>query len=281
MQKDLNERFEILADTIGDNYALFCFCAVEDVAYDPTIEFETLNEYLEKQSRTVFTEGITNIHELIDNGMTDEERWIAEWGVGDKDNPFTVDDYKTLDAQFKIYSSRLIANGGMDELQEDTLRNVSKMRLVSDKALAKGGKENISIAAQLNKTIQETLAAEQLRKKDERPIDVAKVDGIVEALRKKYGVKADLTMDEAMSVFAEWMQNQRYSVTQDAVEQAIHMIINAERINDDLPELMPDKIQRFDKNVASQFADDSFMDDEIYKYIGINRETPKPKRKDG
>lgn len=278
MQKDLNERFEILADTIGDNYALFCICAVEDIAYDPSIEFETLNEYIEKQKRTVFTDGITNIHDLIENGMTDEERWVAEWGVGDKENPYTEDDYKTLDAQFKTYSSRLIANGGMDELQEDTLRYVSRMRLVSDKALAKGGKENISIATQLNKTIQETLAAEQLRKKDERPIDVAKVDGIVEALRKKYGVKADLTMDEAMSIFAEWTQGQKYSVTQDAVEQAIHMIINAQRINEDLPELLPEKIQRFNKDVASQFADETPSEDKVYKYIGLAKDKPRRKK---
>lgn len=268
-----SERFNSIADLIGDDYALFCFCAVDNIAYDPKIVFDSYEEYKEIQSGKTFEDGETNIHKVLNNGLTDAERWVSVWGIGDENRPYTDDDYKALDTQFEVYASRLIANGGMDEIQEDTLRYCSKMRLEAGKALAKGGRENVQIAATLNKTIQDTLAAEQLRKKDVKPVDIARVDGIVEALKNKYGYDVELTMDEAMELFRKWQMSQHYPATADAVEEAIHMIINAGRDNDDLPDIaeIPKK-NRFSKEAASQFADDFTSEQEkAYEYLGLKR----------
>lgn len=272
MPKRAKNRFQELVGDVGYEIALYCFCAVRDLEYKPEIKVQNFPEYAAKVEKE-FRFGDMNVQHAFDKSLSDIEKWQMVWGIGDENKPYTVEDYKRLDKLFDTYSSRLQKAGGMDAVQDDTLRVCSKMRLEADKALARGGKDNISIASQLNKMIQDNLSSEQLRKKDSRPAETARLDGIVEAIAKKYGVSVELSYDEAIEICSKWLANQRYNMTMDAAEHMLLAIINTTRSNDDMPEIktLPKKA-RFDMTYASQFDDEpNELEREAYEYLDIKR----------
>lgn len=273
MQKSADSIYLRLEQEVGKDIALFCMCAVYDVAYDDSIEFESFGQYKIRKKDT-FLNGETDIREVLKSDET--ERWINEWGVGNESKPRSEQDYHRLDQLFKTYSSRLIGAGGMDVQTEDTLRNVCVMRLEADKALAKGGKDNINIASTLNKMIQENLSSEQLRKKDAKPIETARIDGIVEAVAKKWGVDVNLTYDEAIAACSKWLVSHHYPITMDAAEQMKLSIINTMRANDDLPEMTELPVPlRFSEGHATEFETvPNATEREVYEYLGIKRGSP-------
>lgn len=273
----VNQRFLDLASIVGGDIALFCFCAFLNLPLDMSEETTDWESYcqrlLEKPGAPNFIDGEVDIEVVLENSQTEWYRWRLIWGEGNPDNPYTAQDYRFLDALFKTYSARLEAGGGMDAQQEDTLRDCCKSRLLADKSRALGTKEGVEIYTKLNKTIQDNLSSENLRRKDAKPIETARVDGIIAALQKKYGVGMELSKDQACEIFFKWTKSHRYPETLDAAEQAMMAIINTTRANNDLPEL-PDipKDVRALENYQSEFAIiPNEMEDEAYKYLGIER----------
>lgn len=268
-----NTRYINLTNQIGEEQARFCMCAAFNYAYDPDIDCVSFEDYVEQIGGKKFRDGMMKMEEQID--VTDEEwrNWIRIWGIGDKSKPYTVEDYQKLDQTFETYASRLEKSGGMDALQEDTLRSCSKMRLQADKAVVKGDKDSVAVAKNLNQMIQEQLASEQLRKRDEKPIGIAKLDGIIDALAKKYGSGAELTYEEATKICSQWLLSHKYPHTMDAAEHMLHAIINTTRMNNDMPILpeLPEEA-RFPDSMASEFADTpNDAEKEAYDYLNLQR----------
>lgn len=275
------DRFLDLADIVGRKTAIFMCCAVYDVPYAPknpnddwTAYRQSLDEKY-KGRKLGFENGITDIREFLQYGeeKTSAAKWTMLWGEGDEENPYTENDYERLDELFEMYSARLVDAGGYDVQQEDTLRYCSKMRLLADKMLAKGDKESIDIATKLNKMIQENLSSENLRRKDEKPIETAKFDGIVEALKKKYGVSVEMTYEQAVEVCCQWLHEHKYPMTLDAAEHMLLSIINSTRKNNDESEwdALPMDMM-FDALHAQEFAPvPSEMEKQAYEYLGIER----------
>lgn len=275
------DRFLDLADIVGRKNAIFFCCAVYNVPYAPKVDIDDWTKYREyideryKGRKLGFENGLTDIREFLstDNERTAPSKWEAVWGEGDEENPYTEKDYERLDELFAMYSARLQSAGGYDVQQEDTLRFCSKMRLLADKLLAKGDKDSIDMASKLSKMIQENLSSENLRRKDEKPIETAKFDGIVDKLRKKYGADVELTRDQAVEICCQWLQEHRYPMTMDAAEHALLAIINTTRLNNDeieLDELPAD--MRFKDSHRKEFAEiPTTMEDEAYEYLGITR----------
>jgi hypothetical protein len=167
-------------------------------------------------------------------------------------------------------SSRLKKSGGMDEQQEHIIRSCCRMSLLSEKSIAKGDKENIDIAAKLNKMIQDNLSSENLRKKDEKPVEVAKIHGIVEALNNKYGVGVELTHEQAVKICSEWLISHRYPMTVDAADQMLKAIINCTRTNNDEPEIERIPEEFGFANNCCEFAETSNgIELEAFNYLGI------------
>lgn len=273
-----NKRLESLSKLIGEDLALYCLCAVCNIPFSIDIEYEDFSDY-RSESTTIgrrFEDGTIDVRQALKRTESDIDRWKNVWGIGDEDKPYTEDDYKRLDDLFATYSSRLQRAGGMDALQDDTLRVCSKMRLEADKALAKGGKDNISIASTLNKMIQDNLSSEQLRKKDAKPVDTARIDGIVEALAKKYGVGMKMTRDDAIRVCSEWLMSHNYPVTMDAAERMIEVIINCTRSNNDLPELngLPDDMKLGEEYMHEFAQTPNEIEKDVYRYLGYSTEVP-------
>lgn len=269
-------RFMDLASVVGGDIALYCLCATYNLPVDATVSVPTWDAYLDilrkKSAVESFIDGETDVEVVIANGASEMERWENEWGEGDPDNPYTTKDYKNLDAKFRTYSARLDAAGGMDAQQEDTLRNCARMALLRDKSIARGNKESIEKAAKLDKMIQDNFASENLRKKDAKPIETARVDGIIDAMQKKYGVTAEMTKEQFLEVFYKWCHNKSYPETVDAAEHAMLSIINTMRENGDMPAL-PELPQsaRFSEYGDEFASEPNEMEEDAYEYLGLKR----------
>ena len=277
-------RFRSLKNLIGADLACFCFCAVNDVPYDPSAETPEswegyCNSLKSDRSGEWFVDGETDIHTVLSLGMSDQERWESVWGIGDPLNPYQTKDYQRLDELWKTYSARLLAGGSIDAQQEDTIRTCCKERLLADRCIAVGTKESVSMAATLNRTIQDQLAAENMRKKDAKPVDTARVDGIVDAIRKKYGVGVELTYDQAIEICAKWMTSHHYPYTMDAAEKVLLSIINTMRKNNDQAELqeLPKGTSLFAQRSEFEGIPNE-LEQDAYRYLGLTRER---KRKGG
>lgn len=276
------KRFRELSAVVGETIAAFIFCGFFDIPFDINIQAHTWTDYMQQAAgldTKGFINGITDITVAAEAELSDEERWEAEWGIGDEANPYSEKDYRRLDELFRTFSSRLRGAGGMDALQEDTLRNCSKMRLAADKALAKGGKDNISIASTLSKMIQDNLSAEQLRKKDAKPVEQARIDGIVEAIAKKWGKGIELSYEDAVAICSQWLAEHKYPITTDAADHMLLSIINCTRGNNDMPEMdeLPQSM-KFDRRYSTQFAEEpNEIESEVFKYLNLARESQRPK----
>ena len=275
--QQVNARFTDLASIIGGDLALFCYCAVFDLPVNLTKPVHTWGDYCERLAGTAvaytFDDGTTDIYKVLERGQSDMDRWLIEWGEGDPQIPYTVKDYKILDSIFRTYSARLEAAGGMDAQQEDTLRHCSRMALLRDKCIAKGSKESVEKAAKLDKMIQDNLGSENLRKKDAKPLESAKVDGIIDAMQKKYGLGAEMTKEQFLSAFYKWCHSHNYPETLDAAEYCMMAIINTTRANNDLPELLerPEEVRGL-KFYETEFASEpNDLEEEAYEYLGLKR----------
>ena len=273
---EISERFLDLASVVGGDIALYCICAALNLPVYTDSSVPTWEAYLKvlagKKRQASFIDGETDVQTILLSGASEQERWERDWGTGDPNSPYTVQDYKTLDSIFRTYSARLDAAGGMDAQQEDTLRYCSSMRLLRDKCIARGDKESIQKAATLDKMIQDGFASENLRKKDAKPIENARVDGIIDAIQKKYGVGAEMTKAQFLEIFYKWCRSKRYPETVDAAEHAMLAVINTMRANNDLPEtpVLPENAKMGE--YANEFAEEpNETEQDVYEYLNLTR----------
>lgn len=267
-----NAAFEQLAYTLGQPVALFCYCAVHNVPYDPEIETDGWDDYraqLKKKPHPAdFADGETDIEVALRAGMDEDTRWVTDWGEG-----YTDAQYKRLDELFRIMTAQLDDAGGIDAQQEDTARHCSRLALEREMLIRRPIKDNIDMAAKLDKMIRDNLADCNMRKKDILPQQAQRLDGFVDALRKSTNLGVDMTQEDVWREFDRWRQKRKYPHTVDAAEHALLAVLKTMAKNDDLPE--PQELtsaQRFGA-FASEFADEPNENErEAYEYLGIARE---------
>ena len=281
------QRFDALRAIIGADAALFVMCAYLDIPYKPEVSVRSWEGYLKhvraERVEARFQDGVTDISSALEEGMADVDRWKREWGVGDEESPYSPDDYRRLDTIFKTLAARLQGSGGYDAQQEFTLRNCSHMALLREKCIRKGDKESVSKAKDLDKMISDNLAAENLRKKDEKPTQAARLDGIVEAIGKKYGVGLFSTYDQVMEAITKWLnEKRRYANSQDAAEQAILAIVNCTRNNSDMPILTDIPSDAYLDQYAGEFDNSNEQrqrEKSVYDYLNIKPRTGQTGRR--
>lgn len=295
--KDLVWRFKKIEKALGASAAYFYTCIIGDIPYVEAAlpeegEPDGWNAYIANLSRFMdweaekkgFLDGTTDISSVLKNSTDQMEKWMNTWGEG-----LSVQDYQRLDSLFDTYAARLQRAGGMDAQQEDTLRVCSRMRFEADKALSAGGKDNIDIAAKLNKMIQDNLSAENLRKKDEKPVEDLRIDTIVDKLEKAGFLRKGkiLSLPELQKQLLIRLgalggnPSHKYPYTLDAADQMIHIIINTMRANDGMPEMTEfTDNTRLDENVAPEFAE-SPNEDELKAYEALEFERqPRPPKEE-
>lgn len=309
------ERIETV--TGSETLAFFCCCATFDVPYienllprdvrgkDKWISYKR-NLRVKKKENKRFGDGQTDIRNCFGDGVEADEVpeivkqerkkhpeavktgtkvQVKTWGTGSESDIFTKEDYDRLDDIFETYASRLVTSGGMDVQQEDTLRQVSIMRLKRDKLILDGDKDSIAMARQLDAMIKENLSSEQLRKADAKPVEDVRIDSIIKAL-EDWGAVEDgkiLSFPELTEFLLKELGRlggtpaHRYTQTLDAADYELLFIQNCMAQNEDLPKWMelPDNM-RFSEEVGNEFTQTPTSDEQrAYEGIGIVRNRPK------
>ena len=210
--KDCEEAvFSRMESEVGTHIALYSACAAFNVPFFPLLlpPAEVLAEqsnrwayynqilsesknYADEDGLKSFFDGATNILKVFGRKLSQEttamyiekeleragtERQRADWG--EEDN-YTDEDYAALD---RMYANRMNSLKGqtVDDQMEYTLREVAKWQLVADKMRRSG---DIKTASDALKTVEQLLASECLRKKDEKPTEALRPDAMVIALEK-------------------------------------------------------------------------------------------------
>lgn len=305
------ERYDAIARATSDSLALFYCCIEFDrpfdmlavpkepdvgekwVAYLDNLRLKKLDT--RRGEPLGFLDGLTDITKIFGEGLSAGEFTKAvgneksarnrkvgtaqqrkNWGENSAKNPYTSEDYDELDRIYEALSSDLMAAGGVSVKQEFILRDCAKMTLDRDKMRAIGQYDK---AAKLNKMVQDNLSSEGLRKRDAKPIDDLRIDGIVDRLEKAGLLKngKQCSPDEMFEIL--FHRRPKYSYTKDAAEQILLYIANTTRVNDglsELPTLPPDMRLRDDLGEFAEEPDE--QEKESYKELGIVKMPPAKKK---
>lgn len=305
------ERYDAIARATSDSLALFYCCIEFDrpfdmlavpkepdvgekwIAYLDNLRLKKLD--VRRGEPLGFLDGLTDITKIFGEGLSAGEFTKAvgneksarnrkvgtaqqrkNWGENSAKNPYTSEDYDELDRIYEALSSDLMAAGGVSVKQEFILRDCAKMTLDRDKMRAIGQYDK---AAKLNKMVQDNLSSEGLRKRDAKPIDDLRIDGIVDRLEKAGLLKngKQCSPDEMFEIL--FHRRPKYSYTKDAAEQILLYMANTTRVNDglsELPTLPPDMRLRDDLGEFAEEPDE--QEKESYKELGIVKMPPAKKK---
>lgn len=305
------ERYDAVARATSGSLALFYCCIEFDrpfdmlavprepdvtqkwIAYLDNLRVKKLD--VRRGERLGFLDGLTDITKIFGEGLTageftkavgneksarnrkiGTEKQRKAWGENSAKNPYTAEDYDELDRIYEALASDLMAAGGVSVKQEFILRDCAKMTLDRDKMRAIGQYDK---AAKLNKMIQDNLSSEGLRKRDAKPIDDLRIDGIVDRLEKAGLLKngKQCSPDEMFEIL--FHRRPKYSYTKDAAEQILLYMANTTRVNDglsELPTLPPDMRLRDDLGEFAEEPDE--QEKESYKELGIVKMPPVKKK---
>lgn len=305
------ERYDAIARATSDSLALFYCCIEFDrpfdmlavpkepdvgekwIAYLDNLRLKKLN--VRRGEPLGFLDGLTDITKIFGEGLSAGEFTKAvgneksarnrkvgtaqqrkNWGENSAKNPYTSEDYDELDRIYEALASDLMAAGGVSVKQEFILRDCAKMTLDRDKMRAIGQYDK---AAKLNKMVQDNLSSEGLRKRDAKPIDDLRIDGIVDRLEKAGLLKngKQCSPDEMFEIL--FHRRPKYSYTKDAAEQILLYMANTTRVNDglsELPTLPPEMRLRDDLGEFAEEPDE--QEKETYKELGIVKMPPVKKK---
>lgn len=305
------ERYDAIARATSDSLALFYCCIEFDrpfdmlavpkepdvgekwIAYLDNLRLKKLDT--RRGEPLGFLDGLTDITKIFGEGLSAGEFTKAvgneksarnrkvgtaqqrkNWGENSAKNPYTSEDYDELDRIYEALASDLMAAGGVSVKQEFILRDCAKMTLDRDKMRAIGQYDK---AAKLNKMVQDNLSSEGLRKRDAKPIDDLRIDGIVDRLEKAGLLKngKQCSPDEMFEIL--FHRRPKYSYTKDAAEQILLYMANTTRVNDglsELPTLPPEMRLRDDLGEFAEEPDE--QEKESYKELGIVKMPPVKKK---
>lgn len=268
------EAYDRLSEVLPSAVAVYCICAVWDVPFygeiaDASSWSDYLSELSEIDHADCFADSETSYNGAVIAGMDRKDRWETVWGEGYSEN-----DYKRLDELYLTMTAQLDQLGGaIDRQQEDTARTCARMALQRDKLIRSQNKDDVATAKNFDEMIRKNLADANMRKADILPNQKQRLDGIVDAIRKKFGWDGEPTYDDAMEAFYKWTRERKHPQTVDAEEHALLAILRNIQKNDDMPEPteLPDDMRL--GNFANEFAAfPNEQEDETYRYLGLVRE---------
>lgn len=264
--------FKRLEEQNGSSVALFITCAAFNVPLEPTIipedffqnssdAWKDYLDILEESGKSEkngayreFFDGVCDLRKIFGAELsqkdfakyisvekarlaslpgTEEQREI--WGTGELYRGFkmTSEIYDDLDrrlesryAEFKGQSLSL--------QQKDALIKVCKWNATIDILIAVG---NVDTAQKLQKMVQTELESEQMRRKDEKPVEELRIDALVKALEDAGFMESGdlLTYDELIVAMRDHhIKSKKYDYSLDVADQVILDIYNSMRANADM-----------------------------------------------
>ena len=163
--------------------------------------------------------------------QTQRDRWgeVKLW----VDLPLTKEVYDDLDRR---YASRMASYSGqtVTPQMEETVLKACRLDATLEHLLAKGESRP---ARDMQAILDNMLASEQMRKKDEKPVDAFRFDAWISAMEKSgYMLDRDFVGKEAMiEQITKAMRRKKYRQPLDVAHQIEMNIINHARKNSDQP----------------------------------------------
>lgn len=276
-------RFKRLEESNGTHLALFLTCAAFNLPCDPDIVPIDLSNYegdkwkryielLRENSRDTdksgayrtFADGVSDIREVFGRELTEKDfaRYISaeqrkaaampgteeqreRWGTG---LDYTDDDYDELDRRLQ---NRLETYKGMTITPQmsDILIKVCKYDYEGDRAVEEGDTKK---AKDLFDIVDKALASENMRKKDEKPVENFRIDSQIKALEASELFRDGqfLTFEETVDVIMrKYFKRRKYSYSIDVLDHVIEDMYNGLRANADLvtSQTLPDYLQPDDE----------------------------------
>ena len=295
-----SKHFKKIEEANGTHLALFACCMAFNVPCEPLIVPENFADEKEDKWQTYlallyennkfekngvarnFFDGETNIRKIFGRNLdqTDFAKYVdyeqkrlgslmgtaeqrERWGTEPlwKDVPMTAEIYLELDRQYQM---RLASYRGMTitPTMEDVLVKVARLNVVMNLLMSKGRTKEIG---DIQKIVDSLLALEQMRKKDEKPVEAMRIDALVDSLEKA-GLMENgqfLTYDETVNALRDhFIKSKKYDYSLDVADQTILAVLNTMRANADMPQI-------FDLN------DDETVDDEYGEFEAEETEREK------
>lgn len=296
------EYFEKLAAVEGKSMALFHCCAAFNVPCKPAVfqnadyekepqlwiyyvnQLEEKSEDIDGDKVLTFFDGETDIRRLFGKNLTyaDFSKYLSSdikmptlkqrqmWGTESiwGDMKMTAEVYDALDREYEIRKSSF-AGQTLDLQQENTLRLVARNMVIYNYCMRN---QQIKHAESIQKMVDGLLASEQMRKKDEKPVEGFELMSQVVALEKA-GLMEEgkfLPVDKLQEViFNKFIKGKKFDYTLDACDATIECIYNTMRKNADafVPSELPSELKIED--TFGEFAqEESEQEKEAKKFIG-------------
>lgn len=303
-----SKRFETLEKSNGTHMALFHSCAAFDIVFDPMvvpIDFSNFqgdkwDEYLGLLAENgklrngdlvrKFGEGVTNSREVFGVDLSDRDfgRYVAReqskienlpgteaqrerWGLLPiwKGVPVSKAVYDELDQRYheaKQSYSGLTLTPQMD----NTLIYVTKMRVAATWLMSVGDPNY----EKMLKAADQLLASEQMRKKDEKPIEELRPDALIVALENAGLMREGdfLTFDETKNALCKMLKAKKYDYSLDVADQIVYLCHNAMRENEEMGLLseLPDYLKTEDR-LGEFLEEESEKEREAKRYAGVTK----------
>lgn len=303
-----------LAEAEGASLALFHCCAAFNVPCIPMalenfdisksenlwIDYlNQLEQYKEDNKlRTLdsFFDGVTNIFKIFGRALSQKDfaehikferqrlnampgtiAQRARWGT--KDN-FTADDYNALDA---AYSNRAESYKGQEltPQMQDVLQKVVKWSFQADELIRM---RNYDGAKKLIDMTDKLLASENMRKKDEKPIEGYSLDTQVVALERA-GLMEEgkfLDLDGVQHALARMLKSKKYDYSVDVLDHSMEMYLKTMMANADalIPSELPEDVD-FDDEYGEFEDEPTATEKETIKFAGLAPIIYQKKEKSG
>lgn len=307
--------FEKLAEAEGRSLALFHCCAAFNVPCKPLVledtDFRTCKEpwilYVDRlaetgQDRTTdkvltFFDGETNILRIFGERFTERDfaKYIqyerdrikrlpgtpeqrAKWG---EQEGYTTKTYNELD---RLYEARASSYAGQTITPQMrlTLVRVAKWDYDIDRCVAEG---RITEAKGLQSMVETALSSEQMRKKDEKPIENFRFDSQIVALQKMglYEQGKFLNVEDTIKVIQEnFLCRKKYPYSLDVADQIVLDIYNTMRANaDQMTEIeLPENLKQEDINGEFE-PQETEAEIERRQYAGLIKQDKRKARAGG
>ena len=225
-----------------------------------------------KFDKQTFADHVVFERERIEKQVgTNEQR--ERWGIRPlwQNLPMTNEIYNELDRMFFARLSRY-KGVTVDEQLEDTIKKWTTLSLVQDHLRSLGDAAGYD---KVQKSIDSMLAAEQLRKKDEKPIEEMRVDSLVLALENA-GLMENgelLTYDELVEALRDnFVKSKKYNYSLDVADQVLLDIINSMRANADLMQVidLPEDLELVDEYGEFE-PEETEQEKEAKRYLGLTK----------
>lgn len=185
--------------------------------------------------------------------------------------PMTNELYNELDRRYEAKKARY-KGITLDEVLVDTLKKLCKLEAAQDYLQSIGDAASFD---KVQKSINSINEAEQLRKKDEKPVEALRLDSLVLALEDAGLMESGdlLSYDELLDVMRDhFVKSKKYDYSLDVADQVLLDIINSMRANADEAAVidLPKELELVDEYGEFE-PEETESEKENKKYLGLTK----------